>query len=122
MTTVEGDLADLNDQLNSGETGLVRQDADTGAITVAADKGGKTVDFTGTDGARTLTGVAAGEYTLKSWSDDGDPLSAQVTLSASQPTAAVVLAPPAGIDVVRITGVVRDDSGAPAPGSQGYLS
>ncbi|WP_454170177.1 Ig-like domain repeat protein [Microbacterium paulum] len=72
----------------------------------------------GPDGTARVTGVAAGEYTLKSWSDDGDPLSAQVTLSASQPTAAVVLAPPAGIDVVRITGVVRDDSGAPAPGER----
>lgn len=72
----------------------------------------------GPDGSARVTGVAAGEYTLKSWSADGDPLSAQVTLSAEQPTAAVVLAPPASVDVVRITGVVRDSSGAPAPGER----
>ena len=44
----------------SGGDGLVSRDDATGDITVGKDTGGSTVDFTGTDGARVLTGVAAG--------------------------------------------------------------
>ncbi|MBO1518031.1 hypothetical protein, partial [Psychrobacter halodurans] len=56
------DIADIN----AGRTGIVRQDAGTGAITVGAQTGGTSVDFTNTDGVnRQLTGVAsAGDITL----------------------------------------------------------
>ncbi|OLF41951.1 hypothetical protein BTV99_01755 [Psychrobacter sp. Rd 27.2] len=56
-TTNTDDIADIN----AGRTGIVRQDAGTGAITVGAQTGGTSVDFTNVDGAnRQLTGVAAG--------------------------------------------------------------
>jgi hypothetical protein len=59
-TTVTGntrDIGDLQLSLNSGTTGLVRQDEASGAITVAAASGGRSVSLAGTDGARTLSGV-----------------------------------------------------------------
>ncbi|CAD6530719.1 YadA-like family protein [Paraburkholderia metrosideri] len=59
VTNVEGSVTNLTQQLGSGELGLVKQDAETNAITVASDKAGMSVDFTGTDGARTLSGVKA---------------------------------------------------------------
>ncbi|WP_101925737.1 MULTISPECIES: YadA-like family protein [Luteimonas] len=47
--------------LTNGTAGLVQQDADTLAITVAGATGGTTVDFTNSGGgARTLDGVAGG--------------------------------------------------------------
>ncbi|SMG56350.1 Head domain of trimeric autotransporter adhesin [Paraburkholderia susongensis] len=60
VTTVEGSVTDLTQQLSTGEVGLVKQDAVTNAITVASDKAGTSVDFSGMQGARTLSGVAAG--------------------------------------------------------------
>ncbi|WP_350656624.1 YadA-like family protein [Psychrobacter sp. S1-30-MNA-CIBAN-0213] len=48
------------DDINAGRTGIVRQDAGTGAITVGAQTGGTSVSFTGTDGVRTLSGLANG--------------------------------------------------------------
>ncbi len=60
VTTVEGSVNDLANQLNSGTVGLVQQDQTTGALTVASTTGGASVDFTGTAGARELLGVAAG--------------------------------------------------------------
>nr|WP_172953110.1 YadA-like family protein [Psychrobacter sp. L7] len=62
VTTNTGDIANIN----AGRTGIVRQDAGTGAITVGAQTGGTSVDFTNTDGVnRQLTGVAsAGDITL----------------------------------------------------------
>ncbi len=56
ITTNTGNIADLA----SGKTGLVRQDAGTGAITVGAATGGTSVNFIGTDGVRTLSGLANG--------------------------------------------------------------
>ncbi|MGM8897811.1 ESPR-type extended signal peptide-containing protein, partial [Psychrobacter sp. 1Y4] len=56
ITTNTGNIADLA----SGRTGIVRQDAGTGAITVGAATGGTSVNFTGTDGVRTLSGLANG--------------------------------------------------------------
>ncbi len=44
----------------------MKQDAGTLAITVASATGGTSVDFTGTDGARTLTGVKAGTLAVDS--------------------------------------------------------
>jgi autotransporter adhesin len=53
-------LNTLTTSLNNGEVGLVRQDPVSGAITVAASKGGNVIDMAGTDGTRTVTGVANG--------------------------------------------------------------
>ena len=55
-TTNTGDI----DDINAGRTGIVRQDAGTGAITVGAQTNGNSVDFTGNDGVRTLSGLANG--------------------------------------------------------------
>jgi len=50
----------VQNQLNNGSTGLVQQDPATRNITVAKDTDGTVVDVTGTQGSRTVTGVAAG--------------------------------------------------------------
>ncbi|WP_429322642.1 YadA family autotransporter adhesin, partial [Paraburkholderia sp. GAS448] len=50
----------LTQQLDGGSVGLVQQDATSKAITVARGLDGTAVDFAGTDGVRTLTGVKAG--------------------------------------------------------------
>ncbi|MEC4774404.1 ESPR-type extended signal peptide-containing protein [Burkholderia cenocepacia] len=60
MTTNEGGLKKLSEQLESGTLGLVQQDAMTGGITVGANTGGSVVNFAGTGGARVLSGVANG--------------------------------------------------------------
>ncbi|QTO21717.1 ESPR-type extended signal peptide-containing protein [Burkholderia seminalis] len=60
MTTNEGGLKKLSEQLESGTLGLVQQNPTTGGITVGANTGGSVVNFTGTGGARVLSGVANG--------------------------------------------------------------
>ncbi|CAG9264180.1 conserved hypothetical protein [Burkholderia diffusa] len=60
VTTNEGNIAHLGDQLAAGQLGLVRQDAATSAITVGAATGGSSVNIAGTNGTRTLSGVANG--------------------------------------------------------------
>ena len=60
VTNVDGRVTKLGDQINNGEIGLVRQDATSRDITVAKDRDGTRVDFTGTAGARKLVGVAKG--------------------------------------------------------------
>ncbi|WP_184146050.1 YadA-like family protein [Paraburkholderia sp. Kb1A] len=60
VTNVEGSVTNLTQQLDGGSVGLVQQDATSKAITVARDLDGTTVDFGGTDGARSLSGVADG--------------------------------------------------------------
>ncbi|MGF6604896.1 peptidoglycan hydrolase CwlO-like protein, partial [Paraburkholderia sp. GAS448] len=60
VTNVEGSVTNLTQQLDGGSVGLVQQDATSKAITVARDLDGTTVDFTGTDGVRSLSGVKAG--------------------------------------------------------------
>ncbi|WP_322035497.1 ESPR-type extended signal peptide-containing protein [Burkholderia cenocepacia] len=60
VTTNEGGLKKLSEQLESGTLGLVQQDAMTGGITVGANTGGSVVNFTGAGGARVLSGVANG--------------------------------------------------------------
>ncbi|MBC6559043.1 hypothetical protein GW721_24365, partial [Citrobacter braakii] len=52
--------------LTNGVIGLVKQDATTRAITVAADTGGSSVSVGGTGGSRTLTGVTAGALSATS--------------------------------------------------------
>ncbi|WP_269915136.1 ESPR-type extended signal peptide-containing protein [Acinetobacter sp. HY1485] len=65
----KGQLDQVQNQvtnLNNGKAGLVQQENNTAPITVAKDTGGTVVDFTGTDGARQLTGVADGKVTAGS--------------------------------------------------------
>lgn len=59
-STVEGDVTNITNQLTTGEIGLVQQDQATRNLNVAKDTDGTRVDFTGTAGARELTGIAAG--------------------------------------------------------------
>ncbi len=60
------DISNINQQISSGNVGLVKQDATTRNITVAKDNDGTVVDMTGTQGARTVTGVAAGTLSANS--------------------------------------------------------
>ncbi|WP_250471379.1 hypothetical protein [Caballeronia sp. GAFFF1] len=60
------DISNINQQIASGNVGLVKQDATTRNITVAKDTDGTVVDMTGTQGARTVTGVAAGTLSADS--------------------------------------------------------
>ncbi|MDR6476775.1 MULTISPECIES: YadA-like family protein [Paraburkholderia] len=53
-------IGSLTQNINNGTVGLVQQDATSRNVTVAKDTGGTVVNFTGTAGSRTLTGVAAG--------------------------------------------------------------
>ncbi|MFL9900252.1 YadA-like family protein [Paraburkholderia fungorum] len=59
-TTIEGDVSNITNQITNGEIGLVQQDQASRTLTVAKDTDGASVDFTGTGGARELTGIAAG--------------------------------------------------------------
>ncbi|KVE08137.1 ESPR-type extended signal peptide-containing protein [Burkholderia anthina] len=61
-----GDIADLASQIGSGTVGLVQQAGAGANITVGANTDGAAVDFTGTAGARKLTGVDAGAVTATS--------------------------------------------------------
>lgn len=61
VTNIEGTVTNISTQISNGEIGLVQQDAATGTITVGAGKAGTTVDVSGAEGARTVTGVADGE-------------------------------------------------------------
>ncbi|MDR6499010.1 autotransporter adhesin [Burkholderia ambifaria] len=54
------DITQIRSDLSSGSLGIVQQQASSGAITVGAASGGQSVDFSGADGARRLTGVANG--------------------------------------------------------------
>jgi autotransporter adhesin len=59
-TTIEGDVSSITNQITNGEIGLVQQDQASRDLSVAKDTDGARVDFTGTAGARELTGIAAG--------------------------------------------------------------
>lgn len=59
-TTIEGDVSNITNQITNGEIGLVQQDQVSRNLTVARNTDGASVDFTGTGGARELTGIAAG--------------------------------------------------------------
>ncbi|WP_081079178.1 YadA-like family protein [Burkholderia territorii] len=61
--TAETNIADLQNSLSGiseGTAGLVQQATAGADVTVASTKGGTAVNFAGTDGARTLKGVANG--------------------------------------------------------------
>ena len=66
VTNVEGDVSNLSQQISNGEVGLVKQDATSKVITVAADKDGTEVNIAGTQGERKLGGVADGEVSATS--------------------------------------------------------
>ena len=69
VTTNEGDISNLSKQiadLSAGGAGIVTFDQATGTVDVATAQGGTTVNFAGTDGTRTLTGVAAGDLSATS--------------------------------------------------------
>ncbi|WP_425478527.1 YadA-like family protein [Stenotrophomonas panacihumi] len=63
VTNVDGRVSQLGDQINNGEIGLVKQDPASRKITVAKDRDGTQVDFTGTAGTRVLNGVSKGAIT-----------------------------------------------------------
>ncbi|ONW01121.1 ESPR-type extended signal peptide-containing protein [Burkholderia cenocepacia] len=65
-TANEGDIKKLSNDIGSGTVGLVQQAAKDDNITVGAKTGGRAVDFTGSDGTRKLTGVAAGDVSATS--------------------------------------------------------
>ncbi len=56
VTNLQGDITNLT----NGTVGIVKYDTATGSVNVATDMGGDTVNFAGTAGERTLTGVKAG--------------------------------------------------------------
>ncbi|RZF30340.1 hypothetical protein EVC45_07595 [Paraburkholderia sp. UYCP14C] len=60
IANMAGDITNITNNLNDGTIGLVQQDSTSKAITVAKGLDGTTVDFSGTDGVRTLSGVADG--------------------------------------------------------------
>jgi autotransporter adhesin len=63
LTTATSGVTSLSTGIANGTVGLVQQVGGApgnGVITVGANTGGTSVDFTGTSGARQLTGVAAG--------------------------------------------------------------
>ncbi len=60
------DISNITTQITNGEIGLVQQAGSTATITVAKGTAGSLVDFTGTAGARKLTGVANGNVNASS--------------------------------------------------------
>ncbi|WP_230941652.1 YadA family autotransporter adhesin [Burkholderia cepacia] len=60
VTTTEGNISTLQQQIKDGTTGLVQQAGAGANLTVGMNSGGTAVNFTGTDGARQLKGVANG--------------------------------------------------------------
>ncbi|BDH45567.1 hypothetical protein TUM12370_16110 [Salmonella enterica subsp. enterica serovar Choleraesuis] len=66
VTSNTSSINDLQNNISSGSVGLVQQDATSKAITVAATSGGNSVNFAGTDGARTLSGIKEGKLAADS--------------------------------------------------------
>ncbi len=65
-TTSINNLTEITNNLANGTVGLVQQSAAGANLTVGAATDGTAVDFTGTDGERKLTGVAAGTVSASS--------------------------------------------------------
>ncbi|MFZ4833613.1 YadA-like family protein [Rouxiella sp. Mn2063] len=53
-------IANISKEINSGNVGLVKQDANTFALSVAATTGGTSMSIAGSEGSRILSGVKAG--------------------------------------------------------------
>nr|WP_175892654.1 ESPR-type extended signal peptide-containing protein [Burkholderia cepacia] len=66
VTTNEGDIKKLADDIGSGTLGLVQQANPGDDITVGANTDGNTVNFSSKTGARKLAGVAAGDVSATS--------------------------------------------------------
>nr|WP_231127782.1 YadA-like family protein [Burkholderia cepacia] len=66
MTTNEGDIKKLADDIGSGTLGLVQQAKAGDDITVGANTDGNAVNFSSKTGARKLSGVAAGDVSATS--------------------------------------------------------
>ena len=62
VTTIEGDITEIK----NGTAGIVKFDAAADKITVGSEVAGSSVDFTGTAGARKLTGIKDGELSATS--------------------------------------------------------
>src|SRR5471030_531771 len=60
VDTNKTSIANITKDIDSGNVGLVKQDAESLALTVAAGTGGSTMSVAGTAGDRTLSGVKAG--------------------------------------------------------------
>ncbi|CAB3763066.1 adhesin [Burkholderia sp. MSh2] len=60
VTSIRADVDDLGTRIDNGTTGLVRQDPDSLAISIGADKGGTSVSVAGSSGTRVLTGLSNG--------------------------------------------------------------
>lgn len=61
IATNAGNISTLQTQINDGSIGLVKQNADTQAITVGGASGGTSINFAGTGGDRVLSGIANGK-------------------------------------------------------------
>jgi len=68
VDVAEDDIKHLQGQIDSGTIGLVQQDASSKAINVAAGTDGDLVNFAGTQGVRTLSGIKGA--TLSATSDE----------------------------------------------------
>ncbi len=66
FTAIDSGFSALKTQIGSGTIGLVQQASGSAPITVGGSTGGTSVDFTGTGGTRTLTGVSAGTLSAAS--------------------------------------------------------
>ncbi|CAM2165870.1 YadA-like family protein [Burkholderia cepacia] len=66
VTTNEGDIKKLADDIGSGTLGLVQQAKPGDDITVGANTDGNTVNFSSKTGARKLAGVGAGDVSATS--------------------------------------------------------
>ncbi len=55
------DIQNITNQINGSGIGLVKQDQDTREIQVASNTDGKVINVAGTEGDRTIAGVAAGK-------------------------------------------------------------
>ena len=53
-------VANLAQQVQSGEVGLVKQEGENGTVTIASGHGGNVINVAGTSGDRRISGVAAG--------------------------------------------------------------
>ncbi|ERJ36223.1 cell surface protein [Burkholderia sp. AU4i] len=117
VTNTSTAVSNLSAGINAGTVGLVQQTGGApgnGPITVGAQTGGTSVDFTGTAGARTLSGVAAG--TLSASSSDavnGSQLYATNHAVASASSSVTNLS--AGINAGTV-GLVQQAGGAPGNG------
>ena len=60
VTNVNNSVSNITNQINNGTVGMVQQAPGSSTITLGSNTGGTTVNMTGTDGNRVVTGVANG--------------------------------------------------------------